>query len=103
MPTRDPPVPILAQWFGFPGPHLIVTFQHQLEPGPVNHGNWSAMHALTAWDGTAAVVAGNKVTVQMANVGIGNLPSRCTYAPPPLDVRTPNHVTADAFADYPIT
>lgn len=103
MPQLDPPVPILARWFAFPTIHLIVTFQHALEPGVVDHLNWTAMHGLTDYAGTAAVAAGDTVTVQMANVGIGNIPNRCTYAPPPFDVRTPTRVTADAFADFPIT
>lgn len=103
MPTRDPPAPILAQWFALPAPHLVVTFQHALEPGVVDHFNWTAMHTLNAYDGTAALVAGHTVTVQMKGVGIGNLPNRCTYAPPPFDVQTPTRVTADAFTNYPIT
>lgn len=82
---------------------MVVTFQHALQPGPLDPLNWSAMHALTAWDATTAVAAGNTVTCDMANVGIGNLPSRCTYAPPPFDVRTPTAVAAPAFVGFPIT
>ena len=96
-------MPTNATWFAFPGIHLIVDFQHQLEPGPVDHTNWTAVHGLTNYIATAAAVAGNQVTIQMLNNGIGFGANRCTYAPPPFDVRTPHGTPAAAFVDFPIT
>lgn len=103
MAQLDPPVPILAQWFGFPANHVIVTFNHQLAPGVLDHTNWTAIFGLQAYAGSAAVAAGNTVNVTMVNAGIGAPVNSVTYTPPPFDVRTPHGTPAAGFAAFPIT
>jgi len=80
-----------------------VTFNHTLQPGAVDHTNWTANYGLTAYAGSAGIVAGNVVTVDMVNAGIGVPANFCAFAPPPFDVKTPHGTPAAAFAGFPIT
>lgn len=102
MAVLDPPVPVLAQWFAFPGPELLVTFNRPLAPGPLAAANWSAVIPPNAYNATSASAAGSVVTAPMAPIGAGAGLQRCTYAAAPPDVLDAGGTPAAAFLNFPV-
>jgi len=99
----DPPVPIVAHWDFFPTTRIVVTFNHALQPGAIDHTNWAANFGFTAYSGSAASALGSTVTCNMQNIGVGVPSNFCSYSPPPFDVKTPHGTPAAAFSGFPIT
>jgi len=94
------PLPILATWN--PGiRQLLVQFDQQLVPGPVDALNWSIFTPGTWFRGTAASAFGGFVSVAMGPVGPWFGPNTVSFMPPPFDVLNLDYVPAAGFTGFP--
>jgi len=99
----DPPVPVEAHYVA---PNLLVDFDQDLQPGPVDEGNWfMAFEDRLYYSDNAWIAPGQPRRVQchmFVHAGIIG-PNACWYYPPPFDVISVKDIPAERFEPFPVT
>lgn len=101
-PPPTKPVPLEAFFQAFDGTWW-VQFDQALQAGPVDTGNWSLRADGRIRNLTGCLAAGTVVTSGSTPGALAG-GNRCSYDPPPFDVRgLVGGLPADPFFSFPVT
>lgn len=98
--SGSPPAPLAAH---LAPPAASVIFDQPIQPGPSDPAVWLVRTATNRYPVTAAVAAGNTVSLSLGTPIFGSFAAGVTYSPPPNTVLGLSGSPAAPFGPFPFT